>query len=125
MASPTYTFQDFVEACGSGVNKVFVFKGAKETAKSDFNLPTESSVLSFIVNGGAESPQFVNSKPWENNPDKKTSIMVDAYHFSSGLKYGTWLLCFNQPQRSGRLNHLKNRKTLETYLLQISWEICL
>ena len=109
MDSPTYTFQEFVEACGSGVNKVFIFKGAKETAKSDFNLSTESSVLNFIATGGVESPQFVNTKPWENNPNTKTNIMVDAYHFSSGLKYGYLAFMFQPATEKWSIKSFKKQ----------------
>ena len=66
---PTYTLHEFVAACGSGADKVFIFKGAKETAKSDFNLFTGSFSFEFYSCGGRIA-QFVNTKPWENNQTK-------------------------------------------------------
>lgn len=67
-----------------------------ETAKSDFNLSTQEGVLSFIGNGGLESPCAINTKQWENNPDPNNPIMVDAYDFYSGSIYG-YIAFFYQP----------------------------
>jgi hypothetical protein len=35
-----------------------------------------------------ESPKFINSKKWENNPRPELVIMVDAYTFYSGIFCG-------------------------------------
>jgi hypothetical protein len=85
---PEYDFNDFIHDCGEGISKVFVTQGAMVTARTDFNLNTQASVLEFITNGGLEKLTFINKKAWENNPDKTIVIMVDAYAFFSGLIYG-------------------------------------
>ena len=88
MHQPEYDLNDFIHNCGEGTSKVFVTQGAIVTARTDFNLNTQASVLEFIANGGLEKPTFINKKAWENNPDKSVVIMVDAYTFFSGLIYG-------------------------------------
>ena len=71
-------------------------QNAMATAESDFNINTQEGVLGFIGNGGLESPCFINTKQWENNPDSKNLIMVDAYDFYSGSIYG-YIAFFYQP----------------------------
>jgi len=38
-----------------------------------YGLKTSGEILRFIANGGLEQLEFINSKPWENNP------VVDAF----------------------------------------------
>jgi len=85
---PEYKFDDFVNDCAVGTSKIFVSRGAMETARSDFKLATQNQVLEFIANGGLEKPTFINKKEWENNNDDTVVIMVDAYAFFSGIIYG-------------------------------------
>lgn len=84
---PHYDFQVFVRACGE-IRKVFVRPAAKDSAKQDFNLHTDREILDFILNKGLEQLDFFNTKPWENNRDPSDEILVDAYHVSSGPRYG-------------------------------------
>ena len=72
-----------------------------ETARSDFNLNTQESVLSFIGNDGLESPHLINTKAWENNPDTENPIMVDAYGFYSGSMYGYLAFFYQQATKNG------------------------
>lgn len=97
MSQPTHNMDDFLKACAEGTQKVFVHKGAMETAKSDFNLMTQERVLQFVGDDGLEKPSFINSKPWENNPDPATPIQVDAWGFFSGLLHG-YIAFFFQPK---------------------------
>ena len=52
-------------------------------AANIFNLRTKSDLFNFISNNGLEDMQFVNTKNWENNPDKNNPVKVDAYEFRS------------------------------------------
>jgi len=89
LVAPAYQLSDLVSACVVGTSKAYISKSAMETAKLDFNLNTQTAVLSFIGNdGGLESPCFINSKQWKNNPNPMNLIMVDAYGFYSGSIYG-------------------------------------
>lgn len=85
---PEYDLDEFVRDCADGTSKIVVSRGAMETARSDFKLPTQNKVLEFIANGGLEKPTFINKKEWENNADDTVVIMVDAYAFFSGIMYG-------------------------------------
>ena len=94
---PAYRLSDLVSACAKTPEKVFVIKGAMVTADSDFQLKTQSAVIAFVGNGGLESPSWINTEPWENNPhpqwrssrDVSVVIWVDAHNFFSGPdKYG-------------------------------------
>lgn len=96
---PAYTFNDFVSACTKGEKSVYVIKGAQKTAGTDFNLKPASAILAFIANDGLEQPKFINSTPWENNPDKDTVIMTDAYDFATGSELGYIAFLF-QPKTS-------------------------
>jgi hypothetical protein len=96
---PAYGIENFVRDCAVGTSKAFVAKDAAITAKSDFNLNTQASILEFIGNGGLENPTFINSKIWEKNSNPNTVIMVDAYTFCSGLIYG--YLAFRFQDKTG------------------------
>ena len=85
---PHYNFEDFKSACEKGRNYVVVNANVLRDADQGFNLKTESAILEFIANGGIESREFVNSKVWAKNPDKKNPIMVDAYEFRSMSRRG-------------------------------------
>ena len=90
-----YDFNDFRIECGSIKPKVVLINNVQETAYHDFNLVTKSDVLDFIFNNGLENLDFINTKEWEQNPDKFNPIMVDAYEFSSFYKQGYIAFMFN------------------------------
>lgn len=83
-----YVLTDFIRSCGVGTAEAFVLGGAVFDAKRDFNLKTMDEILAFVGNGGLENPVFVNTRPWDKNPNPAQPIMVDAYHFSAGDIYG-------------------------------------
>lgn len=91
-----YDFNEFIKNCSKKPTDTYVLKGAMATAKTDFNLRTQAQVLEFIGNNGLENPYLLNVKQWENNPDPKTEIKVDAYGFYSGEKHG-YIAFFFQP----------------------------
>ncbi|MDY0391760.1 MAG: hypothetical protein RBQ88_12725 [Desulfobulbus oligotrophicus] len=91
---PEYKLDDFISACAD-VNRVWVRDKAQKDAQKDFKLTTKIELLHFIHHGGLEDPRHYNTKPWEQNPDKSTEIMIDAYCFFSGLKYGYIAFRFN------------------------------
>jgi hypothetical protein len=94
---PKYKLQDLIDACSIGSTRVYVFNKAMKTASSDFGLHTQAGLLDFIANNGLENPRFKNSKPWENNPEPNTQIMVDAWEFFSSFTYG-YIAFFLQPK---------------------------
>lgn len=110
MSNPTYKFEDFVQACRERSALFFIRKGAKLTASSDFGLYTDDEILDFIGNDGLEKPKFINSKEWENNPDKKNKMLVDAYHFFSGIKYGYFAFLFNHKTNRWMIKSLKEEQ---------------
>lgn len=78
---------------------MYVINGARDTASIEFNLKSASAILAFIGNNGLEQPKFINSAIWENNPDKKSQIMVDAYEFVTGSTLG-YIAFLYQPKTS-------------------------
>lgn len=84
---PHYNFDDLMDACSSG-RDVFVHVNAQRDAAECFNLPTRKRLLDFIANNGLEHRKFINSKPWEKNPNPDTTVMVDSYDFYSGKSRG-------------------------------------
>ncbi len=106
---PAYIFGSFVAAC-STVTSVFVTRGAMETATSDFGLITKATVCSFVANGGLESPTFINTAPWDNNPDPAIPIRVDAYSFFSGFTYGYIAFLFQQKTSMWTVKSFKKNK---------------
>ena len=91
---PTYNFSNFIKACKSK-NKIVIHSKACEEACTYFNLRTEKIILDFIISGGLENLFFLNTKPWEQNPNK-TPIMIDAYEFTSGNKRGYIAYFYNE-----------------------------
>lgn len=69
------------------------------TARTDFNLLTQAAVCAFVANGGLNTPTFINSEVWVNNPDPAVRIDVDAYSFYSGTTFGYIAFLF-QPKTS-------------------------
>lgn len=67
---PYYDFGAFLKACRVRVRPcVVVLKKAQDSARNDFGLKTSGEILRFIANGGLQQLEFINSKPWEKNPD--------------------------------------------------------
>ena len=93
---PQYNIDDFIHDCAIGISKVFVIRGAVQSAREDFNLNTQHQILKCIGDGGIQNKQFINCKPWANNPDKTVEILVDAYAFYLGSIYA-YLAFFYQP----------------------------
>jgi hypothetical protein len=81
-----YDINEFINACGDP-DKVTVAYDAKKGAEY-FKIYTEAALLAFINEGGLENLQHKNKEVWHLNPHKPPDIMVDAYNFHSGSKYG-------------------------------------
>ena len=77
-------------------NDVVPLKSALDDANSYFGLNTKSNLLDFIGNNGLEDFKFLNTKEWENNPDKTIVIFVDAYEFRSMCKLGYIAFMYNE-----------------------------
>lgn len=94
--SSAYDFDEFIRSCSKKPPNIYILRGAVATAKTDFNLNTQTKILEFIGNDGLENHYLLNVKQWENNPNPKIEIKVDAYGFYSGEKYG-YIAFFFQP----------------------------
>ncbi|SNX59756.1 hypothetical protein SAMN06296273_1190 [Nitrosomonas ureae] len=105
-----YILDDFIKSCNRS-NEVIVLNSALKFAREDFNLSTNKAILEFIANEGLESPWYINTKPWENNPNKANfSIMVDAYSFYSGPKQGYLAFFYNQITKKWLIKSFKNNR---------------
>lgn len=105
-----YNLQDFTGACSDSA-KVFVIRGAMQTAEADFGLKTMDAVIKFIANEGLESPKYINTKDWENNPNRVTNpIKVDAYSFFSGPEFGYIAFFFNPKTQMWNIKSFKNNE---------------
>jgi hypothetical protein len=93
---PKYDIFEFFRCCNENKSDVVPLKRALDDANSYFGLKTKSNLLDFIGNNGMEDLKFVNTKEWENNPDKTTPIYVDAYQFRSMCKLGYIAFMFNK-----------------------------
>ncbi len=83
----SYDIKEFIAAC-TDINKVDVLYGAQQTAQKDFNLNTAQEILNFIFNDGLEKLEPFNTEAWDKNPKPEICVMVDAYEFYSGHKFG-------------------------------------
>jgi hypothetical protein len=92
---PKYSITDLYVACKDKQDAVMPLRQALTDADKLFGLKTQKSLLDFIANGGLEDLTFVNTKEWENNPDKSHPIDVDAYEFRSMCKLGYIAFLFN------------------------------
>lgn len=112
-----YDLNNLIKACGK-INYVKVLGKAQESAGTDFGLYTEQAVCDFINDGGLEKPQYINTKPWENNPDPGL-ILIDAYSFYSGPKQGYLAFFFSIKTDRWLIKSFKLNKDSEprTYLL--------
>lgn len=99
--SPSYKFSDFKKACRKkNRNNLVIIYDALEDADKYFNLRTKDQILDFIYNDGLENKIFINTKLWEQNPEKNKPIMVDSYKFETGNKRGYIAFMCNN-----KLNH--------------------
>lgn len=89
-----YNLRDFTDSCAE-IKNVGVRGKAQDDAREYFSLTTKPILLNFINNGGMESPEHINTKLWEMNPEQSTPIKIDAYSFYTGLKYGYLAFRFN------------------------------
>jgi len=93
---PTYDFNKFKKCCQENKDCVMPFKKAQDDASLYFGLKTKNALLEFIANDGLEDLSFINTKPWENNSDKNSLILVDAYEFRSMCKLGYIAFMYNE-----------------------------
>lgn len=96
MHRPTYDFDDFIMVCANDEKMVYIGREAIKTARQFLNLKTSHEICSFIGSGGLEKPSFINTTPWDNNPNPSCLIMVDAYSFYSYRSHG-YLAFLYQP----------------------------
>lgn len=106
--------EDFVRTCKEHPQQVVLIGKVQEDAARDFNLKTKADLLGFIGNGGLESPAFVNTKDWENNPQPKTPIKVDAYEFSSAFTLGYIAFMYNPRTQKWIIKSFKLSQNRET-----------
>jgi hypothetical protein len=88
MKKPSYKLEDFLLACGETPSKIIPIEDTLNDARKIFKLKTKSELLDFISNGGLEKLEYINTKPWEKNPNPSVPILVDAYHFKSLFMLG-------------------------------------
>lgn len=82
-----YDLEAFISAC-SGIGMVVIYKQAQEDADKLFKLRTQKEILDFIAGRGLEKLEFINTKPWEKNPEPENVIFVDAYNFNAMNQLG-------------------------------------
>lgn len=104
---PSYSIKKFTDACKQGQNKVYVTRGARETARTDFRLNTEKDILNFIGYGGLENLKFDHTKLWENNPEPNEPVMVDSYGFYSGSLFGYIAFMFREKTKKWIIKSFK------------------
>jgi hypothetical protein len=110
---PVYTLDDFLLCCGKSPNSVILINTVLKDAQKDFHLNTKADLLEFISNGGLEDITFINTKEWENNPDKESVIYVDAYNFMTMFRLG-YIAFFRNSRGSWIIKsfHLSNDRNL-------------
>jgi hypothetical protein len=92
---PEYSFNEFKRCCIENQFAVKILKQPEDDAKF-FGLKTKGEIKNFIGNDGLEDLNFINTKEWENNPDKSFTILVDAYEFKSRYKLGYIAFMYNK-----------------------------
>jgi len=83
---PSYNFENFKKAC-KNKDLIYIPYNVCIDAYKYFNLRSKN-ILDFIQNDGLEDLHFINTKLWENNPNKNNIIMIDSYNFRSSGKLG-------------------------------------
>ena len=89
---PYYKIDKLKEACRK---RNVVFIGSSVTDATYFGFIGKEAVCSYLVSSMFKPTEFVNSKPWENNPDPDHEIIVDAYHFMVEGKTGYLAFFYN------------------------------
>jgi len=113
-----YRYTDFKNACENDRDNVIPINNVPENARNDFNLNTKSQLLDFIQCDGLENLTFVNTKDWENNPNKNKPIKVDAYEFTSMYKLGYIAFMHNDETNKWLIKsfHLSTNRNMAIYL---------
>ncbi|MCK4796006.1 MAG: hypothetical protein KAT05_01425 [Spirochaetes bacterium] len=109
-----YNINDFINVCRTDQNSVFVFKKALDDANNDFIIDSKSKLLKFIGNNGLEELTFINTKKWENNPNKIQPILIDAYEFKSMYKLGYIAFMYNNKTNKWNIKsfHLSDNRDI-------------
>ena len=112
-----YRYTDFKKACKDDEENVIPINNVIENARNDFKLNTKSQLLDFILNDGLENLTFVNTKDWENNPNKNKPIKVDAYEFTSMYKLGYIAFMYNEETNKWLIKsfHLSSNGNMALY----------
>lgn len=98
---PAYDLNEFIKACGE-VGKVKVLISASKTAHS-LGIYSDPEILKWIDEGAIHKPEYVNTKPWERNPDKTVEILVDAYSFHDYFNISRYLyIAFMYQEKTGQ-----------------------
>lgn len=92
---PYYDIEKLIKACKKKTSTVIVLNGNLDKACEFFDLCTISEIVAFIGNGGCENLEFVNTKLWDNNPNKSIEIKVDSYEFTTNNKKGYLAFMYN------------------------------
>jgi hypothetical protein len=113
-----YEYKELQYACCNNKDVVILINQVPQTAKQDFNLRTKKEVLDFICNDGLEDLEFINTKKWENNPNKQEPIMVDAYQFRSMHRLGYIAFMHNSKTKKWIIKslHLSEDRNTAMYL---------
>jgi hypothetical protein len=126
---PAYDIADFILCCDNNPEKVYMIGNTLKDAQTVFHLHTQPEVLKFIANNGLEKINFINSKPWEKNPDLTVKIYVDAYEFMTGgilgyiaffkNKMEHWVIkSFHQSDERGGIMEYAFRKAKEKRVIK-------
>ena len=77
-----------------------------------------------ISNDGLEELTFINTKKWENNPNKIQPILIDAYEFKSMYKLGYIAFMYNNKTNKWNIKsfHLSDNRdiSIEMALTRLS-----
>ena len=108
---PGYNFADFLKACANP-SEIYIPERVIQDAKRDFGLGSKQGILDFIVNGGLEKPSWFNCEKLDKNPFPGIEILVDAYEFYSGFKFG--YLAFYKNPKTCVLKSFKKSNRVDT-----------
>ena len=72
-----YDLEVFLAACCSSRAIVIIDPPVFVTTRSFLNLGLKDQVLDFLISEGIEDLKYINTLPWEKNPQ----LLVDAYEF--------------------------------------------
>lgn len=105
-------FKEFKNECKKKTN-VIIMKQAKRDAANIFNLTSSQKIVDFIGNDGLEDLFYLNKKLWENNPNPQNKILVYAFEFITGMKYG-YIAFFKNLEGKWLIKsfHLSNRRIM-------------